>query len=173
MHSEAVVNEQSLPQIVGVLLASIRDLPLIAEKVCYALAQLAAGFKDSDQTSLLSPYFKDIVGALLDAVRCQPSPNLIHAQPSHDNLEICNAAGSLYDLTSTTGEWAAACHMLTAQISLVLEESNGNMYWICRDQSSLRQQDFLDDFMMVFCGMHAGPEAGGGAGGGAAAGAGV
>ena len=64
-----MVNEQSLPQIVGVLLASIRDSPLIAEKVCYALAQLAAGFKDSDQTSLLSPYFKDIVGALLDAVR--------------------------------------------------------------------------------------------------------
>lgn len=132
MHSEAVVNEQSLPQIVGVLLASIRDLPLIAEKVCYALAQLAAGFKDSDQTSLLSPYFKDIVGALLDAVRCQPSPNLIRAQPSRDNLEICNAAGSFQDLTSTTGEWAAACHMQTTQISLVLEESNGKMHWICR-----------------------------------------
>lgn len=68
VHTPPVVNEQSLPQIVGILLASIRDLPLIAEKVCYALAQLAAGFKDSDQTSLLSPYFKDIVGALLDAV---------------------------------------------------------------------------------------------------------
>ncbi|EIE27283.1 ARM repeat-containing protein [Coccomyxa subellipsoidea C-169] len=72
VHSPAVVNEQSLPQIVGVLLASIRDSPLIAEKVCYALAQLAAGFKDSDQTSLLSPYFKDIVGALLDARQGEP-----------------------------------------------------------------------------------------------------
>lgn len=68
-----MVNEQTLPQIVGVLLASIRDLPLIAEKVCYSLAQLAAGFKDADTTSLLSPYFKDIVGALLNAVR-MPAP---------------------------------------------------------------------------------------------------
>lgn len=50
-------------------------MPHIAEKVCYAMAQLAAGFKDDDSTSLFSPYFKDIVGALLDAVRlCLPTP---------------------------------------------------------------------------------------------------
>ena len=68
VHTRTVVNQETLPQIVGVLLASIRDLPHIAEKVCYAMAQLAAGFKDDDSTSLFSPYFKDIVGALLDAV---------------------------------------------------------------------------------------------------------
>ena len=32
------------------------------------MSQLASGFKDDDSTSLFSPYFKDIVGALLDAV---------------------------------------------------------------------------------------------------------
>jgi hypothetical protein len=46
--------------------------------VCYALAQLAAGFKDADSTSLFSPYFKDIVAALLEAVRgCARIPLLI------------------------------------------------------------------------------------------------
>ena len=73
MHTRTVVNQETLPQIVGVLLGSIRDMPHIAEKVCYAMAQLAAGFKDDDSTSLFSPYFKDIVGALLDAVWCSLS----------------------------------------------------------------------------------------------------
>ncbi len=68
VHTRAVVNQETLPQIVGVLLGAIRDMPHIAEKVCYAMAQLAAGFKDDDSTSLFSPYFKDIVGALLEAV---------------------------------------------------------------------------------------------------------
>lgn len=70
VHTRTVVNQETLPQIVGVLLGSIRDMPHIAEKVCYAMAQLAAGFKDDDSTSLFSPYFKDVVGALLDAVWC-------------------------------------------------------------------------------------------------------
>ncbi|CAL5228954.1 g12186 [Coccomyxa viridis] len=73
VHTRAVVNQETLPQIVGVLLGSIRDMPHIAEKVCYAMAQLAAGFKDDDSTSLFSPYFKDIVGALLDAAQRQGS----------------------------------------------------------------------------------------------------
>lgn len=68
VHSREVVNETTLPKIVSTLLGAIRDSPHIAEKVCYALAQLAAGFKDDDTTSVFSPYFKDIVGALLDAV---------------------------------------------------------------------------------------------------------
>ena len=36
--------------------------------MCFALCQLAAGFKVNAPTSLLSPYFKDIVQALLEAV---------------------------------------------------------------------------------------------------------
>ena len=75
VHTPAVVNQETLPQIVGVLLGSIRDMPHIAEKVCYAMAQLAAGFKDDDSTSLFSPYFKEIVGALLDAVL--PGPHAL------------------------------------------------------------------------------------------------
>ena len=38
-------------------------------QVCYALSQLAAGFKDSDAASPLSPYFKDIIQALLETVQ--------------------------------------------------------------------------------------------------------
>jgi hypothetical protein len=65
----AIITPQNLPAIVGALLESIKDEPHIAEKVCYALSQLAAGFRDSAATSPLSPYFKDIVQALLEAVR--------------------------------------------------------------------------------------------------------
>ena len=39
-----------------------------ARQVCFALCQLAAGFKVNAPTSLLSPYFKDIVQALLETV---------------------------------------------------------------------------------------------------------
>ena len=46
---------------------------LHARQVCFALCQLAAGFKVNAPTSLLSPYFKDIVQALLETV-CYTSP---------------------------------------------------------------------------------------------------
>ena len=62
----------NLPLVVEALLKAIRDAPHIAEKVCYAVSQLAAGFPGDEQrgTSPLSPYFKDIVSALLETVRC-------------------------------------------------------------------------------------------------------
>ncbi len=63
-----LINPQNLPGVVSTLLESTRDEPHIAEQICYALSQLAAGFKDSD-TSLFSPYFADIVQALLQQVR--------------------------------------------------------------------------------------------------------
>ena len=62
-----LITPQNLPRVVSTLLESTRDEPQIAEQICYALSQLAAGFKDSD-TSLFSPYFADIVQALLQQV---------------------------------------------------------------------------------------------------------
>ena len=44
---------------------------LHVRQVCFALCQLAAGFKVNAPTSLLSPYFKDIVQALLETVSLQ------------------------------------------------------------------------------------------------------
>lgn len=60
-----LLGPQNLPQVVASLLEAIRDEPHIAEKVCYALSQLAGVFRGVDP-SPLSPYFKDVVGALLD-----------------------------------------------------------------------------------------------------------
>lgn len=62
-----LINPQNLPGVVETLLESTRDEPHIAEQICFALSQLAAGFKDSD-TSLFSPYFADVVQALLQQV---------------------------------------------------------------------------------------------------------
>lgn len=55
--------------IVQVLLESIHDEPHIAEKVCYAISQLAAGLREAGAAELLSQFFKEIVQALLEAVR--------------------------------------------------------------------------------------------------------
>ena len=51
-----------------VLLGSIHDEPHIAEKVCYAISQLAAGLREAGAAELLSPFFKDIISKLLEAV---------------------------------------------------------------------------------------------------------
>lgn len=37
--------------------------------MCYALSQLASGFYEARGTSPMSPYFKDVVQALLETVR--------------------------------------------------------------------------------------------------------
>ncbi len=40
-----------------------------ALQVCYAISQLADGFIEQRGTSPMSPYFKDVVQALLETVR--------------------------------------------------------------------------------------------------------
>ena len=63
-----LINQQNLPGVVKILLESTRDEPYIAEQICYALSQLAAGFKHSEQ-NLFTPYFADAIQALLQQVR--------------------------------------------------------------------------------------------------------
>lgn len=61
-----LVGPGNLPQIVQALLEAIQDAAHVAEKVCYALSQLADGFADpGSQTTALSPYFQTIIQALL------------------------------------------------------------------------------------------------------------
>ena len=43
--------------------------PATCFQVCYALSQLASGFYEQRGTSPMSPYFKDVVQALLETVR--------------------------------------------------------------------------------------------------------
>jgi len=88
-----VIPPGALPTVVAALLQATRDAPHIAEKACYAISQLVAGFaasaagsEDGDglggvgdssegggggaaspSTSPVSPYMKDIMAALLDA----------------------------------------------------------------------------------------------------------
>ena len=64
--SPPLLDAQSVAPVIGALLEAIRDEAHIAEKVCYAISQLAAVFKDSEGASPLSPYFESIVGALLE-----------------------------------------------------------------------------------------------------------
>ena len=63
-----LINASNLPSLLGVLIESLRNHPLVAEKICSAIHHLAAGFDESDgndSSSPLSPYFQSIVQALL------------------------------------------------------------------------------------------------------------
>jgi importin subunit beta-1 len=61
-----LLGPQTLPPVVAALLEALRDAPHVAEKACYAISQLAAGFRPQGQTSSLSPFFKDVVQGLLE-----------------------------------------------------------------------------------------------------------
>ncbi|KAF5750792.1 Importin beta-1 putative isoform 1 [Tripterygium wilfordii] len=70
LHSPAsgfsVISPASLPQLLSVLLESIRDAPNVAEKVCGAIYYLAQGYEDADSSSLLTPCLQGIIARLLE-----------------------------------------------------------------------------------------------------------
>jgi importin subunit beta-1 len=64
--SPPLLGPQNLPSVIAALMDAVRDEAHVAEKACYALSQLAAGFGGTEP-SPLAPYFKDIVAVLWDA----------------------------------------------------------------------------------------------------------
>ncbi|KEH35465.1 putative importin-beta domain, importin subunit beta-1 [Medicago truncatula] len=60
-----IINEENAQQIITILLQSMKDVPNVAEKACGALYFLAQGYEDVGLTSPITPFFKDIVQALL------------------------------------------------------------------------------------------------------------
>ncbi|KAJ8638813.1 hypothetical protein MRB53_015507 [Persea americana] len=64
-----IITNANCQQILTVLLQSMKDVPNVAEKACGALYFLAQGYEDTVSSSLLSPFFQDIVQALLTVTR--------------------------------------------------------------------------------------------------------
>lgn len=60
-----VITGENCQQILTVLLHSMKDAPNVAEKACGALYFLAQGYQDAGAGSPLSPFFLDVVQALL------------------------------------------------------------------------------------------------------------
>ncbi|MQL94569.1 hypothetical protein Taro_027223, partial [Colocasia esculenta] len=60
-----VITHENCQQILTVLLHSMKDVPNVAEKACGALYFLAQGYENMGSSSPLSPFFQDIVQALL------------------------------------------------------------------------------------------------------------
>lgn len=60
-----IINEGNAQQIITVLLQSMKDVPNVAEKGCGALYFLAQGYEDVGITSPITPFFQEIVQALL------------------------------------------------------------------------------------------------------------
>ncbi|KAG6735331.1 hypothetical protein POTOM_062108 [Populus tomentosa] len=69
LHGSAVdtpiTTQTNCQQIVTPLLQSMKDVANVAEKACSALYFLAQGYKEVTPSSLLTPYFQEIVQALL------------------------------------------------------------------------------------------------------------
>ncbi|RRT85276.1 hypothetical protein B296_00003858 [Ensete ventricosum] len=61
-----VITHANCQQILIVLLQSMKDVPNVAEKACGALYFLTQGYEDVTSVSPLSPFFQDIVHALLN-----------------------------------------------------------------------------------------------------------
>nr|CAD1817539.1 unnamed protein product [Ananas comosus var. bracteatus] len=65
-NNESVITPVGLPRIMCVLMEAIKDAPNVAEKVCGALYFLAHGYENGGSNcSVLSPYFSEIISALL------------------------------------------------------------------------------------------------------------
>ncbi|KAK9103920.1 hypothetical protein Sjap_021174 [Stephania japonica] len=65
-----IITQANCQQIITVLLHSMKDVPNVAEKACGALYFLAQGYEDVDSpSSPLTPFFQDIVQALLTVTR--------------------------------------------------------------------------------------------------------
>ncbi|XP_008806235.2 importin subunit beta-1-like [Phoenix dactylifera] len=60
-----IITKENCQQILTVLLQSMKDDPNVAEKACGALYFLAQGYEDVGLASPLSPYFQEIIQALL------------------------------------------------------------------------------------------------------------
>jgi len=65
-----IVTAETLPPIIAVLTKGLADTPHIAYRVCCAISALAAGFQSSSSgTNVMSPFFKDVVSALLQCAQ--------------------------------------------------------------------------------------------------------
>ncbi|XP_050253700.1 importin subunit beta-1 [Quercus robur] len=60
-----IITQANCQQIITVLLQSMKDVPNVAEKACGALYFLAQGFEEGGPLSTLTPFFQEIVQALL------------------------------------------------------------------------------------------------------------
>ncbi|XP_015572772.2 importin subunit beta-1 [Ricinus communis] len=60
-----IITQANCQQIITVLLQSMGDAPNVAEKACGALYFLAQGYEEAGPSSPLTPYFQEIVHALL------------------------------------------------------------------------------------------------------------
>ncbi|KAL5551558.1 hypothetical protein UlMin_001734 [Ulmus minor] len=61
-----IITQANIQQIITVLLQSMKDVPNVAEKACGALYFLAQGYEDVGPSSPLTPFFQDIIQALLN-----------------------------------------------------------------------------------------------------------
>ncbi|KAK9994828.1 hypothetical protein SO802_024531 [Lithocarpus litseifolius] len=60
-----IITQANCQQIITVLLQSMKDVPNVAEKACGALYFLAQGFEEGGPSSALTPFFQEIIQALL------------------------------------------------------------------------------------------------------------
>ncbi|GMH28090.1 hypothetical protein Nepgr_029933 [Nepenthes gracilis] len=110
-----IITQANCQQIVTVLLQSMKDAPNVAEKSCGALYFLAQGYEDIGSSSPLTPYFQEIVQALL---------TVSHREDAGDSRLRTAAYETLNEVVRcSTDETAAMVSQLVPVIMMELHQT--------------------------------------------------
>ncbi|VAH89902.1 unnamed protein product [Triticum turgidum subsp. durum] len=94
----SVVTNANLPHVTEIMLTSIKDSPNVAEKICGALYFLAHGYENAgSMSSVLSPYFGQLVSALLATADRSDSNNSRLCASAYETLNEIVRCSSIAD----------------------------------------------------------------------------
>ncbi|GFP93669.1 importin subunit beta-1 [Phtheirospermum japonicum] len=102
-----IITPANCQQIVIVLIQSMGDAPNVAEKACGALYFLAQGYEDVGPTSPLTPYFQEIVRALL---------NVTHREDAGESRLRTAAYETLNEVVRSSGDESSSLVLELVQV---------------------------------------------------------
>ncbi|KAM0840429.1 hypothetical protein ACQ4PT_059666 [Festuca glaucescens] len=137
----SVVIDANLPRVVEILLASIKDSPNVAEKVCGALFFLAQGYNNAgSMSSVLSPYFGQLVSALLATADRSDS----------NNSRLCASAYETLNEIVRCSSIAETLNMIVLLLQEILKRLNQTFEFQITSSEDKEKQS---DLQALLCGV--------------------
>lgn len=137
----SVVTDGNLPRVVEILLASIKDSPNVAEKVCGALFFLAQGYNNAgSMSSVLSPYFGQLVSALLATADRSDS----------NNSRLCASAYETLNEIVRCSSIAETLNMIVLLLQEILKRLNQTFEFQITSSEDKEKQS---DLQALLCGV--------------------
>ncbi|CAM0872726.1 unnamed protein product [Alopecurus aequalis] len=145
LHSPAngvsVVTNANLPHVVEILLTSIKDSPNVAEKVCGALYFLAQGYDNAgSMSSVLSPYFGQLVSALLSTADRSDS----------NNSRLCGSAYETLNEIVRCSSIAETLNLIVLLLQEILKRLNQTFEFQITSSEDKEKQS---DLQALLCGV--------------------